>query len=694
MASSKLGFQLGFNKLRHWGVLGLLCSTLPMNSVRSETIVPIADVSQARSVPLPPDSVCMGAEVLTLDHPDVQSLQSLIRQYELNLPATWSLDGPTITRFEFTQALVWVTQQEITFKPADQQRLAKLIERYQNSRLNDNQPGGPVGKLKQFGARPSPTGAMPAPLMPTPITPPMPAGSIGMPAPANIRTNQMPIGRTPNPMPQPEPNEEPWRTPQQPGNTEGYSPIDENPFLRPASNPLSTFSIDVDTASYSNVRRMITEGTTPPKDAVRLEEFINYFPYNYAKPQGDQPFSVNTGVTAAPWNPQHKLVRIGLQGQQLATPPPSNLVFLLDVSGSMNAPNKLPLLKQSVCLLVQQLSAQDKVSIVVYAGNAGLVLPPTSGDQKQKIMAAIDQIEAGGSTAGGEGIELAYKQAQSAFLKDGNNRVILATDGDFNVGPSSDGELVRMIEAKRDRGIFLTVLGFGTGNYKDSKMEQLADKGNGNYAYIDTIGEAKKVLGEDLRGTLFTIAKDVKIQVEFNPAKVQAYRLIGYENRALRDQDFNDDRKDAGEIGAGHRVTALYEIVPTGVNDVKIPAIDPLKYQKVDPAVNAASGIASDSDELMQVKLRYKAPNSDTSQLIAKAIVDRVSDADPDTQFASSVALFGMILRDSEYKGQAGIPDVLRLATAGQADDRNGYRSEFMRIVKQYDRLEDTKKPQ
>jgi Ca-activated chloride channel homolog len=681
MSLSPMSFKLG---LRQWGSLGLLCVTLPMNSVRSETIVPIADVSQARSLPLPPDSVCMGAEILKSDHPDVQFLKSLIRQYELNLPATWSLDGPTITRFELTQVLVWVSQQEVEFKPADQQRLGQLAERYQNSRLNENQSGRPGGKLKQFAGTPPPMGVMASPIMPAPIAAPMPAGSV---APrSEIKTNQIPIvGRQPNPLPQPEPSDEPWRQPQQPGNTEGYSAIDENPFLRPASNPLSTFSIDVDTASYSNVRRMITEGTKPPKDAVRLEEFINYFPYNYAKPQGDQPFSVNTGVTTTPWNPQHKLVRIGLQGQQLATPPPSNLVFLLDVSGSMNAPNKLPLLKQSVCLLVQQLAAQDKVSIVVYAGNAGLVLPPTSGNQKQKIMAAIDQLEAGGSTAGGEGIELAYKQAQAAFVKGGNNRVILATDGDFNVGPSSDGELVRMIEQKRDRGIFLTVLGFGTGNYKDSKMEQLADKGNGNYAYIDTLGEAQKVLGEDLRGTLFTIAKDVKIQVEFNPAKVQAYRLIGYENRALRDQDFNDDRKDAGEIGAGHRVTALYEIVPTGVtSDVKIPSIDPLKYQKVDPKDMRS---ALPTDELMQVKLRYKAPDGDTSKLITQPILDRVSAADSDTQFAASVALFGMILRDSEHKGKAGIPDVLRLAAAGQSDDRNGYRSEFIRIVKQYDRL-------
>jgi Ca-activated chloride channel homolog len=609
----------------------------------------------------------------------------LIRKHELNLPVSWSLDGATITQFEFTQVLVWVTRSIDRFSPAEQQRLGKLIEQYQNQPLAEGRSssitGGRRSPQSLINSAPIPVFGAPPPM---PLAQPMPAGSTGT----------LPKIKSPMvPAPQPD---EPWRRPQQPGNTEGYSPIDENPFLRPASNPLSTFSIDVDTASYSNVRRMITAGTKPPKDAVRLEEFINYFPYNYAKPQGDQPFSVNTGVTTTPWNPQHKLVRIGLQGQQLATPPPSNLVFLLDVSGSMDQPNKLPLLKQSICLLVQQLSAQDKVSIVVYAGNSGLVLPPTSGDQKQKIMAAIDQLEAGGSTAGGEGIELAYKQAQAAFIKGGNNRVILATDGDFNVGPSSDAELVRMIEQKRDRGIFLTVLGFGSGNYKDSKMEQLADKGNGNYAYIDTIGEAKKVLGEDLRGTLFTIAKDVKIQVEFNPAKVQAYRLIGYENRALRDQDFNDDRKDAGEIGSGHRVTALYEILPTGVtSDVKIPSIDPLKYQKIDPKDNPLNAMPfAPSDELMQVKLRYKAPNGDTSKLITQPILDRVSDADSDMQFASSVALFGMILRDSEYKGKAGIPDVLRLATAGQSDDRNGYRSEFIRLVKQYDRLGGDRRPQ
>jgi Ca-activated chloride channel homolog len=322
----------------------------------------------------------------------------------------------------------------------------------------------------------------------------------------------------------------------QPGNTESYSAIDESPFQRPTDKPLSTFSIDVDTASYSNARRMITDGRVPPKDAVRIEELLNYFSYNYAQPQNNEPFSVNTDVTQAPWNPQHKLVRIGLKGKQLQETPPSNLVFLIDVSGSMNGPNRLPLVQRSLCLLTQQLKANDRVSIVVYAGQAGLVLPPTSGDQKDKIFDAIDRLRAGGSTAGGAGIELAYKEAQKSFIKGGNNRVILATDGDFNVGASSDAEMIRLIESHRDKGIFLTVLGFGMNNYKDSKLEQLADRGNGNHAYIDTFNEAKKVLITDLRGTLFTIAKDVKIQVEFNPAKVQAYRLIGYENRALKTQ--------------------------------------------------------------------------------------------------------------------------------------------------------------
>ncbi|MFN6461724.1 MAG: von Willebrand factor type A domain-containing protein [Nostoc sp. DedVER02] len=468
-------------------------------------------------------------------------------------------------------------------------------------------------------------------------------------------------------------------------NTENYNRIEDNPFHRVGNDPLSTFSIDVDTASYSNVRRFITQGELPPKDAVRIEELINYFTYNYPQPKGQRPFSVTTEVAAAPWNPQHKLVQVGLQGKRLEseTLPPSNLVFLIDVSGSMNDPNKLPLVQQSLKLLVNKLRPEDRVSLVVYAGNAGVVLPATPGSQKSTILAAIDRLEAGGSTAGGQGIELAYKIAKQNFLKSGNNRVILATDGDFNVGVSSDGELTRLIEQKREQGIFLTVLGFGTGNYKDGKMEQLADKGNGNYAYIDTLLEAKKVLVNDLRGTLFTIAKDVKIQVEFNPAKVQAYRLIGYENRLLQNQDFNDDKKDAGDIGAGHSVTALYEIIPTGTkSDVKLPEVDPLRYQRSGETAPDAAG-----NELMQVKLRYKLPQDSISQLISQTIQDDDlrSDQIPSTnlRFAAAVATFGMVLRDSEYKGNANYDLVMKLATQAKGEDQEGYRDEFIRLVEQ-----------
>ncbi|MEA5623287.1 vWA domain-containing protein [Nostoc sp. UHCC 0251] len=468
-------------------------------------------------------------------------------------------------------------------------------------------------------------------------------------------------------------------------NTENYNRIEDNPFHRVGNEPLSTFSIDVDTASYSNVRRFITQGELPPKDAVRIEELINYFTYNYPQPKGERPFSVTTEVAAAPWNPQHKLVHVGLQGKRLEseTLPPSNLVFLIDVSGSMDDPNKLPLVQQSLKLLVNKLRPEDRVSLVTYAGNAGLVLSATPGSQKSTILAAIDRLQAGGSTAGGQGIELAYKIAKQSFLKSGNNRVILATDGDFNVGVSSDAELTRLIEQKREQGIFLTVLGFGTGNYKDGKMEQLADKGNGNYAYIDTLLEAKKVLVNDLRGTLFTIAKDVKIQVEFNPAKVQAYRLIGYENRLLQNQDFNDDKKDAGDIGAGHSVTALYEIIPTGTkSDVKLPEVDPLRYQR--------SGVTppnAGSNELMQVKLRYKLPQDSTSQLITQTIQDDDlrTDQIPSTnlRFAAAVATFGMVLRDSEYKGNANYDLVMRLATQAMGEDQEGYRGEFIQLVEQ-----------
>jgi Ca-activated chloride channel family protein len=472
-------------------------------------------------------------------------------------------------------------------------------------------------------------------------------------------------------------------------NREGYNPIEENPFVRVSDSPLSTFSIDVDTASYSNVRRFINEGQLPPKDAVRLEEMINYFTYDYPQPTGKTPFSVSTEISEAPWNAAHRLVQIGLQGKGISTEnlPASNLVFLIDVSGSMADPNKLPLLKSSLRLLVNELRAQDRASIVVYAGNAGLALPSTPGNQKNKILNVIDKLEAGGSTAGGAGIQLAYKIAKENLIKSGNNRVILATDGDFNVGLSSDAELVRLIEKEREQGIFLTVLGVGLGNLQDAKMEQLADKGNGNYAYIDSLLEAKKVLVKEMGGTLLTIAKDVKMQVEFNPAKVQAYRLVGYENRRLQNQDFNDDKKDAGELGAGHSVTALYEIIPAGVkSDVPLPKVDPLKYQQ-----NQAND--NGRNELMQVKLRYKEPNQSTSQLLAVPVVDRrqkLDNASTNLKFSAAVAAFGMVLRDSQYKGTANFDEVLKLSSQSQGTDLDGYRAEFIRLVQKSKTLKKT----
>lgn len=475
-------------------------------------------------------------------------------------------------------------------------------------------------------------------------------------------------------------------------NTEEYNPIDENPFKVVKNNALSTFSIDVDTASYSNLRRFITEGRLPPQDAVRIEELINYFTYDYPQPEANIPFSITTEISDSPWNPQHKLVHIGLQGKEIVTEnsPPSNLVFLLDVSGSMNTQNKLPLIKSAFQLLVDELTEKDTVSIVVYAGAAGVVLPPTKGNEKDKILAAINDLEAGGSTAGGEGIKLAYDLAKRFYQSSGNNRVIIATDGDFNVGVSSDAELVRMIEKYRDEGIFLTVLGFGTGNFKDAKMEQLADKGNGNYAYIDNLLEAKKVLVTEMGGTLLTIAKDVKLQIEFNPAKVQAYRLIGYENRLLRSQDFNDDTKDAGELGAGHSVTALYEIIPVGVeSNVKLPVVDELRYQD-----NQVEQTAYNSDELMLVKLRYKEPKGTTSQLIQQPIVDKgvkLENASNDFKFSAAVAEYGMILRDSEYKGNASFNEVLKLANQSKGVDLEGYRGEFINLVRSSQKLMEKK---
>jgi Ca-activated chloride channel family protein len=463
-------------------------------------------------------------------------------------------------------------------------------------------------------------------------------------------------------------------------NTEAYSHIDENPFFEVARAPLSTFSIDVDTASYSNTRRFLRDGQLPPKDAVRIEELINYFSYDYPQPKGDAPFSINAEVSACPWNTKHRLVHIGLQGKRMLKEdlPPANLVFLLDVSGSMNEPNKLPLVKSSLRMLAEQLDARDRISIVVYAGSSGLVLPSTPGDRRGEILAALDALEAGGSTNGGEGIRLAYKVAADNFIRGGINRVILATDGDFNVGTTSEGELVRLIEEKRRSGVFLSVLGFGTGNVKDATMEKLADKGNGNYAYIDEVQEARKVLGEQLGATLATIAKDVKIQVEFNPRQAAAYRLIGYENRLLRDEDFNDDTKDAGEIGAGHTVTALYEVVPFG-QKFENPGVDELKYQK--PAEVSAS---ADTKELMTIKIRYKDPEATASKLLSVWVADAggtLESASNNLKFSSAVAGFGMLLRDSKYKGDVRYTDIATLARAAAGADAQGYRTEFLQLV-------------
>ncbi len=463
-------------------------------------------------------------------------------------------------------------------------------------------------------------------------------------------------------------------------NTEQYGHIVENPFLDATRVPLSTFSIDVDTASYSNTRRFLNEGHLPPADAVRIEELLNYFSYDYPQPVGDAPFSVTTEVAQCPWNSAHRLVQIGLQGKRLRRTdmPPANLVFLLDVSGSMMEPNKLPLVKSALTMLTEQLTERDRVAIVVYAGNSGLVLPATSGDRKGEILAAINQLEAGGSTNGGAGIQLAYKVASENFLQGGINRVILATDGDFNVGVTSEGELVRLIEQKRQTGVFLSVLGFGTGNTKDTTMEQLADKGNGNYAYIDTAAEARKVFGQQLGGTLATIAKDVKLQLEFNPTHAAAYRLIGYENRLLRDEDFNDDTKDAGEMGAGHTVTALYEVVPYGQQWTN-PGVDPLKYQQ--PAQQSAH---AQSDELLTIKLRYKDPEADESKLLSVGVADTSGawqQASNNFRFASSVAAFGLLLRDSKYKGAANYNGVAALARAATGQDPHGYRTEFVKLI-------------
>ncbi len=460
----------------------------------------------------------------------------------------------------------------------------------------------------------------------------------------------------------------------QPGNTEEYKAINENGFKEVRSSALSTFSTDVDTASYTVIRNYLMQrNTLPPKDAVRIEEMINYFEYDYEEARDDQPFYINTRVGESIWNKDTKVIQIGLQTQKVDINelPASNLVFLLDVSGSMYAPNKLPLLIKSLKLLVQQLRAVDRVSIVVYAGSSGVILNQASGEEKGRIYAALDSLRAGGSTAGGAGIRLAYDLAQRAFIPGGNNRVILATDGDFNVGVRSESALGELIEQKRQSGVYLSVLGFGNGNYKDNRMEALADKGNGNYAYIDSLLEAKKVLVTQMSGTLYTVAKDVKIQVEFNPAKVHSYRLIGYENRLMANEDFNNDKKDAGEIGMGHRVTALYEIIP--VSDEQTHRVDPLKYQYVS---------SNDYEELATVKIRYKEPDKDESILMSSSVKPESSMISRDDfYFAQSVAGFGMILRNSVYAKGLQYKDVIALAKDCKGIDRDGHRAEMIKII-------------
>ena len=463
-------------------------------------------------------------------------------------------------------------------------------------------------------------------------------------------------------------------------NTESYGTITENRFMGVVEHPMSTFSIDVDAASYSNIRRFIAGGQLPPKDAVRIEEMINYFTYDDPEPQDGSAFKVATELSECPWQSGHQLLRVGIQGLRIPSGqlPPSNFVFLLDVSGSMSDYNKLPLLKESLKMLTDNLRPEDRVAIVVYAGAAGLVLPPTPGTDKAKIREALDGLQAGGSTAGGAGIQLAYKVARENLVKGGNNRVILATDGDFNVGISSESDLVHLIEKERQSGIFLSVLGFGMGNYQDSKMQELADRGNGNHAYIDNLAEARKVLVSEFGGTLFAIAKDVKLQIEFNPANVQGYRLIGYENRLLNREDFDDDTKDAGELGAGHHVTALYEIIPAGAKSPFLAAAPDLKYQAANPPVAGKAG------DLCTVKLRYKDPDKSTSQLLeytTPGTASRLSAASADLRWAASVAEFGMLLRDSEFKGNSSYESCKKMAEGALGKDPNGYRAEMVRLL-------------
>ncbi|MDR0560425.1 MAG: von Willebrand factor type A domain-containing protein [Prevotellaceae bacterium] len=469
--------------------------------------------------------------------------------------------------------------------------------------------------------------------------------------------------------------------PQMEVNTEEYNSKSENRFKFVTEAPLSTFSIDVDAAAYGNMRRFINQGKLPPADAIRTEEFINYFSYNYEKPAGKDPVKISAETGECPWNSQHRLVRIGLKAKEIADDklPPSNLVFLIDVSGSMYGATRLELVKSSLKLLINNLRKQDRVAVVVYAGSAGEVLPSTSGSDRQKIREVLDNLAAGGSTAGGEGIRLAYKIAEKNFIKKGNNRIILCTDGDFNVGVSSQQELEKLIEEKRQSGVFLTVLGYGMGNYKDNKMQTLAEKGNGNHAYIDNLQEANKVLVSEFGGTVHAVAKDVKLQIEFNPSQVQAYRLIGYESRLLRDEDFNDDTKDAGEMGAGHRVTAFYEIVPTGVKFTGAGSVDSLKYQKTP---KKELPVYTDSKELMTVKLRYKEPDGDTSRKIELAVTDaKNSSVSSDFRFAAAVAMFGQLLGNSAFRGDATFDKVISLAKTALDNDEQGYRREFVRLV-------------
>lgn len=463
-------------------------------------------------------------------------------------------------------------------------------------------------------------------------------------------------------------------------NTEDYSAINENGFKNVLTNPLSTFSIDVDNASYSNIRRFINMGQLPPKDAVRIEEMINYFHYKYEEPKEGEPFSIINEYSDCPWNEGNKLLLVALQGKRIEKDnlPPSNIVFLLDVSGSMNSPNKLPLVKSAMKILIDELRPQDKVSIVVYAGAAGLVLDATSGNDKKQITDAIENLNAGGSTAGGEGLKLAYKIAGENFIKNGNNRIILATDGDFNVGVSSDSEMERLVSEEKKKGVYITVLGFGMGNYKDNKLEIIADKGNGNYAYIDNFQEARKVLISEFTGTLFTIAKDVKFQIEFNPEKVIAYRLIGYENRQLNSEDFNNDKKDAGEMGSGHKVTALYELV-TSDSKTEIPKTDELKYQE-----NGKNIIKKYNDELLTIKVRYKDSDKEESKLISLPLKDNYIDfreSSVNLKLVAAIAQFGMLLRDSEYKGNSDIKNTIELAKSGKGKDENGYIAELIRLI-------------